>query len=201
MDVIVQLTSGIIKVPFSLKWVGLSNTFSASWQNKKIPCLNEKKVFFSYFQFGDYPAACPVAASLQATSIFVSTLSITAIALDRRKLIVCPHEAPPSGTLIMTTVPIIWACAFAMASPLAIWKKLESWTEFPPEVMNAFRWVCSSQCENLRIFLPLRILREINFSELAYLNLQWLQFRIRGHEFSFWGIRVISRKICVAEKF
>ena len=85
-----------------------------------------------------------MAASLQATSIFVSTLSITAIALDRRKLIVYPHEAPPSGTLIMTTVPIIWACAFAMASPLAIWKKLESWTEFPPEVMNAFRYVCSS---------------------------------------------------------
>ena len=51
--------------------------------------------------------------------------------LDRRKLIVCPHEPPPSGTLIMATVPIIWASAFAMASPLAIWKKLENWTEFP----------------------------------------------------------------------
>ena len=38
------------------------------------------------FQFGDYPAACPVAALLQATSIFVSTLSITAIALDRRQV-------------------------------------------------------------------------------------------------------------------
>ena len=122
--------------------VRLSNTFFANLQ-KKTCCVGIKKGnFSSYFQFGDYPAACPVAASLQATSIFVSTLSITAIALDRRKLIVCPHEAPPSGTLIMTTVPIIWACAFAMASPLAIWKKLESWTEFPPEVMNAFRYVC-----------------------------------------------------------
>jgi len=39
--------------------------------------------------------ACPVAALLQATSIFVSTLSITAIALDRRQLIVRPHQAPP----------------------------------------------------------------------------------------------------------
>ena len=30
----------------------------------------------------------------QGTSIFVSTLSITAIALDRRRLIVCPHKSP-----------------------------------------------------------------------------------------------------------
>ena len=95
---------------------------------------------FITLQFGDYPAACPVAASLQATSIFVSTLSITAIALDRRKLIVCPHEPPPSGTLIMATVPIIWASAFAMASPLAIWKKLERWSEPPDDhLMTALR--------------------------------------------------------------
>ena len=90
-------------------------------------------------QFGDYPAACPVAALLQATSIFVSTLSITAIALDRRKLIVCPHEPPPSGKLIMSTVPVIWFSAFAMASPMAIWKTLENWTEFPAELMTAVR--------------------------------------------------------------
>ena len=48
LDVIVQLTSGIIKVPFSLKWVRLSNTFSSSLQNK-IPCLNEKKSIFFVF--------------------------------------------------------------------------------------------------------------------------------------------------------
>ena len=83
---------------------------------------------FSNIQFGDYPAACPVAALLQATSLFVSTLSITAIALDRRKLIVCPHEAPFSTNFILTLVPVIWACAIGLASPMAIWKKLEYWT-------------------------------------------------------------------------
>ena len=66
-------------------------------------------------------------------------LSITAIALDRRKLIVCPHEPPPSGKLIMSTVPIIWGAAFAMASPMAIWKTLENWTEFPPALINIVR--------------------------------------------------------------
>ena len=72
--------------------------------------------------------ACPVAALLQATSIFVSTLSITAIALDRRHLIVKPHVPPPGTRGMLGFVPIIWACAFALASPLAIWKTLENWT-------------------------------------------------------------------------
>ena len=101
--------------------------------------IHEQTKAIFYLQFGDYPAACPVAALLQATSIFVSTLSITAIALDRRKLIVYPHEPPPSGKLIMSTVPVIWGSAFAMASPLAIWKTLENWTEFPGDLMNVVR--------------------------------------------------------------
>ena len=87
-----------------------------------------------YKQFGDYPAACPVAALLQATSLFVSTLSITAIALDRRKLIVYPHEAPFSTTFILTLVPITWICAVGLASPMAIWKKLEYWTEWAESI-------------------------------------------------------------------
>jgi len=94
------------------------------------------EILYMTWQFGDYPAACPVASFLQGVSIFISTLSITAIALDRRKLIVCPTESPPSGKLIMSTVPIIWGAAFAMASPMAIWKTLENWTEFPAELMD-----------------------------------------------------------------
>ena len=86
------------------------------------------------FQFGDYPAACPVAALLQATSLFVSTLSITAIALDRRKLIVYPHESPYSTNFILMLVPIIWISAAGLASPMAIWKKLEYWTEWADHI-------------------------------------------------------------------
>ena len=85
-------------------------------------------------QFGDYPAACPVAALLQATSLFVSTLSITAIALDRRKLIVYPHEAPYSTNFILTLVPVIWMCAIGLSSPMAIWKKLEYWTAWADHI-------------------------------------------------------------------
>jgi len=59
-------------------------------------------LFWLFFQFGNNPVACPVAALLQATSIFVSTLSITAIALDRRQLIVKPHQPPPGIKYINT---------------------------------------------------------------------------------------------------
>merc|ERR1712038_1417082 len=77
------------------------------------------EILYQTWQFGDYPAACPVAALLQATSLFVSTLSITAIALDRRKLIVYPHEAPYSTNFILTLVPVIWMCAIGLSSPMA----------------------------------------------------------------------------------
>lgn len=85
---------------------------------------------FSIYQFGNYPAACPVAALLQGTSIFVSTLSITAIALDRRQLIVCPHKGAPGIRAMLACVPVIWGLALTLASPMAIWKKLEYWTEW-----------------------------------------------------------------------
>ena len=81
-------------------------------------------------QFGNYPAACPVAALLQGTSIFVSTLSITAIALDRRQLIVCPHKGAFGIKTMLAIVPLIWGVSLALASPMAIWKKLEYWNDF-----------------------------------------------------------------------
>ncbi|CAB4058982.1 NPFR [Lepeophtheirus salmonis] len=77
------------------------------------------EILYQTWQFGDYPFACPFAALLQATSIFVSTLSITAIALDRRHLIVKPHVPAPEIKK--------HACN-------AIWKKLENWTEWADSV-------------------------------------------------------------------
>lgn len=41
----------------------------------------------------------------QGTSIFVSTLSITSIALDRRQLIVCPHKSAPGIRAMLACVP------------------------------------------------------------------------------------------------
>lgn len=53
---------------------------------------------------------------LQATSVFVSTLSITAIALDRRRLIVgTEQESPEDMHKVVATIPVIWTIAIAMA--------------------------------------------------------------------------------------
>ncbi len=60
--------------------------------------------------------ACRVIGLLQATSVFVSTISITAIALDRRRLIVgSEQESPQDMGKVVATIPIIWATAVAMA--------------------------------------------------------------------------------------
>ncbi|CAB4060485.1 NPFR [Lepeophtheirus salmonis] len=92
------------------------------------------EILYQTWQFGDYPLACPIAALLQATSIFVSTISITAIALDRRHLIVKPHVPATGIKCMLAFVPLIWGCALTLASPLAIWKTLENWTEWAGSV-------------------------------------------------------------------
>ena len=62
-------------------------------------------------QFG-----CRMIGLLQATSIFVSTISIMAIALDRRRLIVgSEQERPEDMGKVVATIPVIWSAAIAMA--------------------------------------------------------------------------------------
>ena len=82
-------------------------------------------------------------AFLQPISIFVSTLSITAIALDRRRLIICPHEPPYQSSTILGMVPGVWVTAIILASPMAAFKKLESWTQFP-QAMDELRWASNN---------------------------------------------------------
>ena len=62
---------------------------------------------------------CKLVAGLQATSIFVSTISITAIALDRYSAIIHPtvsQDCRPFKTLL--TLSSIWAVSLICALPL-----------------------------------------------------------------------------------
>lgn len=62
---------------------------------------------------------CKLVAALQATSIFVSTISITAIALDRYNVIIHPthpQNCRPLKTLF--TLSMIWTVSFALSVPL-----------------------------------------------------------------------------------
>ena len=74
---------------------------------------------------GNAPVSCKMVGSLQAVSIFVSTLSITAIALDRYQLIVYPTKRSFQLTGAMLALAGIWVLGIVMALPLFIVRTLE----------------------------------------------------------------------------
>ena len=47
----------------------------------------------------------------------------------------CPHDAPYSTKFILAIVPVVWVCAIGLASPMAIWKKLEYWTAWADRII------------------------------------------------------------------
>ena len=42
-----------------------------------------------------------------------------------------PHRSAVGIRTMLALVPIVWAISVAMASPMAIWKRLEYWTDMP----------------------------------------------------------------------
>lgn len=74
---------------------------------------------------GNSPVSCKMVGSLQAVSIFVSTLSITAIALDRYQLIVYPTKRAFQLTGALLALAAIWAIGIVLALPLFIVRTLE----------------------------------------------------------------------------
>lgn len=69
---------------------------------------------------------CKLVAGLQATSIFVSTISITAIALDRYKVIVKPSTGPCHPINTVLTLSLIWLVALLLSGPLFVYRTVES---------------------------------------------------------------------------
>lgn len=74
---------------------------------------------------GNAPVSCKMVGSLQAVSIFVSTLSITAIALDRYQLIVYPTKRSFQLTGALLALGGIWVLGIVLALPLFIVRTLE----------------------------------------------------------------------------
>lgn len=73
---------------------------------------------------------CKLVAGLEATSIFVSTISITAIALDRYKVILYPNKQTCSPSQMLFKLISIWATALILSSPLLLFRHLKH-LEFP----------------------------------------------------------------------
>ncbi|XP_018011085.1 neuropeptide F receptor-like [Hyalella azteca] len=78
-----------------------------------------------YWPLGDTPFLCKLVGTLQATSIFVSTISITAIALDRYHVIIHPTRRALGTSGALLTLPGIWACALLLAMPQFLFRTLQ----------------------------------------------------------------------------
>ncbi|XP_054747447.1 neuropeptide F receptor [Anastrepha obliqua] len=89
------------------------------------------EILSKYWPFGMFELLCKLVAMLQAVSIFVSTISITAIAFDRYQLIVYPTRDSLQVTGVIIILGFIWLLAVLLASPLFIYKRLEQ-AEIPP---------------------------------------------------------------------
>ncbi|XP_020716479.1 neuropeptide F receptor isoform X2 [Ceratitis capitata] len=89
------------------------------------------EILSKYWPFGMIEVLCKLVAMLQAVSIFVSTISITAIAFDRYQLIVYPTRESLQFGGVIGILAGIWIFAVLLASPLFIYKRLEQ-AEIPP---------------------------------------------------------------------
>ena len=70
--------------------------------------LTLMEVLSNTWQLGNTPFLCQMVGGMQAVSIFVSTMSIAAIAVDRYQLIVNPTESSFERAGALTTLIAIW---------------------------------------------------------------------------------------------
>ncbi|XP_062125341.1 neuropeptide F receptor isoform X1 [Drosophila sulfurigaster albostrigata] len=98
--------------------------------------LTLMEILSKFWPYGSCAILCKTIAMLQALSIFVSTISITAIAFDRYQVIVYPTRDCLQFVGAVTILAGIWILALVLASPLLIYKELIN-RDIPP-VLHKF---------------------------------------------------------------
>ncbi|XP_064631305.1 neuropeptide F receptor-like [Lineus longissimus] len=88
--------------------------------------FNLLKLIYKDWFFGEF--MCKFVPMFQGTNVFVSTISITAIALDRFQVIVYPTKDSMKKVGSAVALICIWVISLLMASPLLIFNVME---EFP----------------------------------------------------------------------
>ncbi|XP_074031303.1 neuropeptide F receptor [Leptinotarsa decemlineata] len=86
--------------------------------------LTLMEILTKYFPLGETLFICKFIGILQATSIYVSTISITAIALDRYHVIVYPTKESLQIFGAALILLLIWVVALLLAMPLFIMRHL-----------------------------------------------------------------------------
>ena len=90
--------------------------------------LTLMEIITKYWPLGDSVMSCKMVGGLQAVSIFVSTISITAIALDRYQLVVCPTKDYLKKIGAAAGIVLIWTAGFLLASPIFAVRSLDHHT-------------------------------------------------------------------------
>jgi len=78
-----------------------------------------------HWSLGDSVLSCKAAGGLQAVSVFVSTITITVIALDRYQLIIYPTKDALERIGVVAGIIFIWIMGFCLASPIFVFRTLE----------------------------------------------------------------------------
>ena len=84
------------------------------------------EILTKYWPFGDSVLTCKAAGGLQAVSIFVSTISIIAISLDRYQVIVYPTKDYFKKIGAFTGIISIWMASFFLATPIFMVRTLKN---------------------------------------------------------------------------
>lgn len=87
--------------------------------------LTLMEILTRYWPLGHNVFICKMIGTSQAISIFVSTLSITAIALDRYQVIVYPTRDSLHRFGAVVILGCIWLLSIILASPMYFCRKLE----------------------------------------------------------------------------
>ncbi|VDL90124.1 unnamed protein product [Schistocephalus solidus] len=67
---------------------------------------------------------CKLTSMVQGTNVFVSSMSITAIALDRCRLIMNPSRQDIRDKTVHTIIALLWIFAFILSTPLGVFATL-----------------------------------------------------------------------------
>ncbi|XP_023332440.1 neuropeptides capa receptor [Eurytemora carolleeae] len=84
------------------------------------------EVTYQNWQWGNSPLLCSLQQPLQALFVLISSLSITAIAVDRCLIICWPSVGSTVTSSPSRLIPILWFIAIGIVSPLGIVKEFRS---------------------------------------------------------------------------
>ena len=87
--------------------------------------LTLMEILTKHWPLGNSVISCKIAGGLPAVSIFVSTISITVISLDRYQLIVYPTQDYLKKMGAIVGLVLVWTVSFFLAAPLFIYRILD----------------------------------------------------------------------------